>query len=369
MNAMNASINDISLGDLVMSLQQNSEINKSQSVTLTQALKDWNVSLTTEDDKSKHTVRSYNQHINNFISYTVCASVDEIQPVDILKFKEYLVDIVNRSEATINSAIVALRSFFSFCQLKGYIDNNPCLKIKGVRSAEIEPKALDDSTVNKLRNRIEIYCKKRNDYNHLLMFDFMLKVGLRVSEVVELKFRDITPQGNGLVVKVKLGKGNKSRIVAMPSDLASDYKQFKASLHRSKDSINLVFHHKNPYTPTAIRNFYGRLCKRENLAHVHPHMLRHTFSTRQVREYKTDIDVLQKMLGHSNLTTTARYLTTTLEDQQEAQARQVAATTIVKCSRTGELVKRNDAVEINGNFYSKASLTDTELALLTSLTG
>lgn len=366
MNVMQANAADLSVRDLFMSMI-NDESNKSEQVSLAQALTNWNVSLITEDDKSEHTVRSYNQHINNFIGYTVYTSVDEISTVDILKFKEYLVDVVKRSEATINSAIVALRSFFSFCQLKGYIEKNPCQKVKGVKSAEIEPKALDDSTVNKLRNRIELYCEKRNDYNHLLMFDFMLKVGLRVSEIVELTFKDIRQEGSGLVVKVRLGKGNKTRIVAMPSDLAADYKQFKASLHRSKNSNNFVFYHKRQYKTMAIRIFYDRMCKRAGISHVTPHMLRHTFSTRQVREYKTDIDVLQKMLGHSNIATTARYLTTTLEDQQEAQERQVQATTIVKCSRTGEMVNRNDAVEINENFYSKASLTDAELSLLTNL--
>ena len=97
-------------------------------------------------------------------------------------------------------------------------------------------------------------------------------------------------------------------------------------------------------------------------------MLRHTFSTRQVREYKTRyLMFYRKCWGIQTLTTTARYLTTTLEDQQEAQARQVAATTIVKCSRTGEMVKRNDSVEINGKFYSKASLTDADTVTVDQL--
>ena len=83
----------------------------------------------------------------------------------------------------------------------------------------------------------------------------MLKVGLRVSEIVELRFRDIKQEGGGLIVKVKLGKGGKSRIVAMPSDLAADYKQFKASLHRSKDSGNFVFHHKNALHSNGNKEF------------------------------------------------------------------------------------------------------------------
>ena len=60
-----------------------------------------------------------------------------------------------------------------------------------MRETQLAPKSLDDSTVNKMRNAIELWCKKKGKFEQLMMFDFMVSCGPRVGEVTKLRFQNV----------------------------------------------------------------------------------------------------------------------------------------------------------------------------------
>ena len=211
-----------------------------------------------------------------------------------------------------NLALTILNQFFNYCVDMGYCDANPTGKVKKISAEQLSPKSLDESTVNKMRNALENHCLKKEKFEHLMMFDFMLKCGLRVSEVVKLRFKNVQFETDedgkeGAYIHVEDGKGGKHRDVYMPDDLVMDYKKFKSNLTRSKNESDFIFkHHGSKYSETAIRIHYHRLCKDRGIKHISPHMLRHTFAIRRMAS-GVPHTYIQNDMGHSNFATTARY--------------------------------------------------------------
>ena len=106
------------------------------------------------------------------------------------------------------------------------------------------------------------------------MFDFMLNMGLRISEVVALQFRDINLDTRTLTVR--MSKRNRTRKLGIPQSLLESYKRFKSRYQaRSKNPNNFVFTHKGEaYTPSAVFGFTMRdLCDKHGIQHITPHMM------------------------------------------------------------------------------------------------
>jgi len=147
--------------------------------------------------------------------------------------------------------------------------------------------------------------------NHLLL-KLMLDTGLRLSEATGLKWKHV--ELNTGKLSVKEGKGGKDRILWLPEsdlELMCDWKerQFREAgskleyVFTSMSKGTLGNRLDNRYVQDMVKR-YGH--KAEINTDVHPHMLRHTFATDLYRE-SGNIRLVQKALGHSQLSTTMIY--------------------------------------------------------------
>jgi integrase/recombinase XerD len=141
----------------------------------------------------------------------------------------------------------------------------------------------------------------------LLAVALMIATGLRVSETVGIRHRDLDLAGRNLRV---MGKGMRERQVFLPNDwiasLVSAYLSTRSALGIQHD--RLLFNTRGAaLTPAAMRS---RLLKAGHDARlerrVTPHMLRHTAAT-QLIEAGVDIRYVQRLLGHASLSTTELY--------------------------------------------------------------
>ncbi len=146
------------------------------------------------------------------------------------------------------------------------------------------------------------------------MLSVMLNMGLRVSEVSNLKFRDVSI--NKRKLRVVNGKNGKDRDLVIPGytlELLEKWKvvrpesdYFFSSLVGSKVGIRY------------IQDMVGRYRERSEIdKNVTPHTLRHTFATEFYRQTK-DIETLRKILGHSDISTTQIYVTLANIDVENA---------------------------------------------------
>ena len=309
---LNSDASQVSVKDLLMSLVNESTETKQNepSHSLADALEKWEEYLKRED-KSAKTVENYLSGVGNFVDWTTVESVEEVTQSEIIDYRSYM---QNRGvkPASVNTILTTINLFFDFCVERSYISVNPAKKVRKVKTETLKPRSLDVSTVTRIRNFVKLSCDKRNDDNHLLIFDFMLYTGLRISEVLKLRFCDIDI--DDVRVDVKASKGNKYRKVYMPDALVESYTQFKANLHRSKNESQFIFmQHGKPFKHNTVRTFYYRICRDHNIKHVSPHSLRHTYAVELLNK-GVPMTHLQKLLGHTNFNTTARYLNPSDED-------------------------------------------------------
>jgi site-specific recombinase XerD len=133
----------------------------------------------------------------------------------------------------------------------------------------------------------------------------MYGAGLRVSEVTGLKVSDLDRERK--VIRVRGGKGNKDRQVMFADSL----RELLVAWWRFRKPKDWLFPGEKPGEPVT-RGTVHRMCveagRRSGIGkHVHPHSLRHAFATHLLDD-GASLPVIQVLLGHRNLKTTARYL-------------------------------------------------------------
>jgi len=138
---------------------------------------------------------------------------------------------------------------------------------------------------------------------HKLMLSISYGSGLRVSEVIALKIKDI--DFDRMTIHIKQAKGQKDRITILPTKLKNDLTNFM----RSKSSNDFVFPSERGgklTTRTVQKVFSSALVKSGIQKDATFHSLRHSFAT-HLLENGTDIRFVQEILGHANIRTTQRY--------------------------------------------------------------
>jgi len=148
--------------------------------------------------------------------------------------------------------------------------------------------------------------------------------GMRIAEICDLKSESIQQVGKRYILRFR-GKGDKERIVPLSKNAWKILKSYLISNgYMYEDNTGLmngaIFETSigTQVKPHYVRKYTRKIAKeRPILAGLSPHVLRHTFATR-VNRAGVDLKTLQAMLGHSQITTTSRYLHPTADDLMDA---------------------------------------------------
>lgn len=150
--------------------------------------------------------------------------------------------------------------------------------------------------------------------NHAMLW-LMYGCGLRVGEVVALAPSDVTRRRSGPVLRVRQGKGAKDRDnLAIPRQ--ADLALAAWEEHRPRSKWLFPTHKGTQMSDRYVRAMVARVSDfagvykiddDNQLKPINPHMLRHSFATRHLRA-GTDLRSIQRLMGHSKLSTTEQYL-------------------------------------------------------------
>jgi len=245
----------------------------------------------------------------------------------------------NYSESTINTYLAALKKFASFCienQLNPKEDVHSFLHhiVQQGYSVSYQNQVINaikyywEHILNKERSYITIDrpIKERKlpevlsleevskifdscyNFKHLMILKTIYACGLRISEVINLEFKDIN--GARLTVRIKNAKGKKDRIVPIPKELLEElrsyykvYRPFKF-LFEGKGSTSSA---PKPYSSTSIQAIVRNISKRAGIKRrITPHTLRHSYAT-HLYEYGINLRSIQVLLGHESSKTTEIY--------------------------------------------------------------
>ncbi|MBR5646782.1 MAG: tyrosine-type recombinase/integrase [Treponema sp.] len=222
----------------------------------------------------------------------------------------------NRSSASINRFISAVRTMFLYAVKFNHLQNNPALELKTVKLEKKLPNFMTKAEVNEICNepeKNELLWKTRDE----CLFKMLYSSGCRLSEITNLKLSDFLNNYSSAVVT---GKGNKQRRVFFEKDALdalehylSDRKKILEENGSSFTDYLFINQRGQPLTTGGIRFILSKYSGAEGTKHhVNPHAFRHTFATTMLSN-GADIRLVQEMLGHSSISTTQRYTHITTE--------------------------------------------------------
>ena len=261
--------------------------------------------LRVEKGLSLDTVVSYAYDIQEFLKEFDYKDTEEIKPTDIGDF----IRIQSKKEmstSTIARRLSSLKNFYLFLEKEDYI-HVPMVDIETPRGAKHLPSILSVEQVERLLEAPDL--DKPEGQRDRAMLEVMYASGLRVSELLSLKMKNISFERNIITI---IGKGNKQRKVPF-GEFAKEYLLNYIEHGRKKNSgarSDLVF--LNRYGEQVSRQYFFLQVKKyaEQVGikeDISPHTLRHCFAT-HLLESSADIRTVQEMLGHSNIATTQIYL-------------------------------------------------------------
>jgi len=260
---------------------------------------------------SINTITSYEDDIIEF--YNVVGK--DIINIDENKTREYLSYLYERklNRNSVSRKLSSIRSFYNYLYNMEIIISNPFKDIHNPKKIKGLPHFLKEDEIDKLFDvpDIDTPIGQRN----LLIIEMLYATGVRVSELVNIKVKNIDKYNDSIKIT---GKGDKMRIVYFGSFCKHSLDMYLTDGRRKLDKKGneYLFLNKfgNKLSDRMVRNILDDLIIKAGInKHVSPHMIRHTFATDMLNS-GADLMTVKELLGHENIDTTSIY--THVTDEQ-----------------------------------------------------
>jgi len=267
-----------------------------------------------EKRSSDHTTTAYGIDLKQFSEY-LSKSYDFNHPelADFQMIRSWIVSMVEMKieNRSVNRKIATLRTFYKFLLQKKVIEKDPMLKISVLKTQKNIPEFVREKELDNLLDEV----KFPDDFAGVrdkLILELLYGTGMRLSEFIDLKERDIDFYSR--TVKV-LGKRNKERIIPINQPLVKliqDYQSFKNSEGLMHEYL-IVSDKGNQAYPVMIQRITKKyLSLVTTLAKKSPHILRHSYATHLLNN-GAELTAIKDLLGHSSLSATQVYTHNSME--------------------------------------------------------
>lgn len=246
---------------------------------------------------------------------------DPFSKDDILAYHRHLRDELGAKHATIERRLVTLKSYFAWREDRNSALPSPFADVRiSVRIPRRLPWPIDRDilravlqagggpSATRSKPGADGTPSASQAFVTLLIIKLLIVTGLRISELTNVRIRDVSPDGGQILVR---GKGNKERIVFVPNrELQEEFQHFcRLCSERSSIATPLFLNAVGRRLRAAtFRKRLRALSRRLGIEpHLTPHRFRHSAATLLIEE-GIDIRMVQALLGHANLKTTEIYV-------------------------------------------------------------
>lgn len=216
---------------------------------------------------------------------------------------------------TVRRKIASLKAFFHYLEYREVLEENPFTRLDiRFREAKLLPKTIPlhsiQTFLSALYDRME---QSESEYQRkcsirdIAVIELLFATGIRISELCFLKPSDVDLENNTILI---YGKGSKERILQIgnPEVLAA-LQLYQETFAADIKSCGYFFVNRlrHKLSDQSVRFMINRNAELAGISqHITPHMFRHSFAT-LLLEQDVDIRYIQKMLGHSSISTTEIY--------------------------------------------------------------
>lgn len=242
----------------------------------------------------------YNEFINN--------NFKDVLEVDLDTTKDYLKYLYDRgiNRNSISRKLSSIRGFYNYLIKEEIISSSYFNNIPNPKRELYLPKFLNNEEMDKIFS----ICDDTTTIGirDTLIIELLYATGLRVSELVNIRIKDINMYDKSIKV---VGKGDKERIVLYNNNTAralDNYINNAYNIYNKKNSEYLILNHNGgKLSERYIRVIIDKLVRKANLdIKISPHTIRHTFATDMLAE-GADLMTVKELLGHESLNTTSIY--------------------------------------------------------------
>ena len=248
---------------------------------------------------SQNTITTYRNEFAQLLYILKSKNVDELDAERLRSYFLYCLNTLKLSENTLHSRINAVKFYFETVLRRDKF----FFEIPRPKKPSILPKVINIRDIKKL---FEV----TTNLKHNTMLKLCYGMGLRVSEIVAIKIKDIDSER--MQVFIERAKGKKDRYVNLPESvllqMRSYFKEFKPKIYLFEGQFGGM------YSVRSAQQVFSDALEKANINKtVGIHGLRHSFAT-HLMESGTDVMFIQKLLGHNDIKTTLRYVHVSKKD-------------------------------------------------------
>jgi integrase/recombinase XerD len=262
--------------------------------------------LSVEKGLAQNTVRSYERDLRRYVEFMKAKRPGPVAPSDVVSFVSHLA-AAGLAAPSIARCLAAVRGFHKFLLTEGLSGTDPTVNLESPHGWKRLPKTLSAADVDELLRQPDP--ATAIGLRDKAMLELLYASGLRVSELVGLRLRDINLERGFLIV---IGKGSKERAVPIGEAAAASLEEYLGRSRRQllggRESDHVFISSQRRVITRQM--FWERVkfyaAKAGINSPVSPHTLRHSFAT-HLLDNGADLRAVQAMLGHSDISTTQIY--------------------------------------------------------------
>lgn len=264
--------------------------------------------LTNVKKSSANTIASYHRDLNKLYNYLSSNDVTDVNKITSTNLNSYVLQIEKQgmSTATVSRNIASIKAFFIFLLRKGDISEDPSEVLK---PPKIEKKALVILTTDEVNLLLEQpNGNAPKDVRDKAMLELLYATGIRVSELINLKLKDV----NLSLDYIQCKDGNKDRVIPFTKETKAALEDYISSARPALCTNDQEYLFTNCQGSPMTRQGFWKIIKFYSgkagiKKDITPHTIRHSFAMHLVNN-GADLKAVQEMLGHSDISTTQIYV-------------------------------------------------------------
>lgn len=261
---------------------------------------------------SAHTIKAYESDLTQLDDYLKEQYDLKLEDANSSSLRSWIVTMLESGmvSKTINRKISSVKSFYKYLLKEQLIAQDPTVKITSPKQGSVLPSFVRESEMTNLLDEFQ-FEESFKGIRDKLILELLYFSGMRLSELMELKLKDVDLSQS--LMKV-LGKRNKERIIPIHHSLLSSINTYLIEREKVSRVLFLLVTDKGKkmYPKFVYRKVNYYLGQVTTANKKSPHVLRHTFATHMLNN-GAELNTIKEILGHANLSATQVYTHNTIK--------------------------------------------------------